>query len=451
MRARFSPLYLLAIPLLCLVAFGVYNIPFVHEKLAWRVDNFVGQVKYAINPPEEVVFVPQEQNLVEQIVQATLDAAFPSATLTPMATFTSTATRPGPTATPAPTATETPSPTPIPASVRLTGVKYEDQHNRWNYCGPANLSMALTYWGWNGNRDVVGQAIKPHDNDKNIMPYEMVDFVNNQVEGLGALSRVGGDIDLLRLLIASGFPVVAEKGYFEYDYSGKLSWMGHYQFITGYDDAAGVLIVQDTYNDGPNFEIAYDDFMAGWRAFNYIFLLTYPFERQSEVLALLGPWADADWANQHALQVAQAEIQTLSDVDLFFAWFNAGTSHVNLREYYDATSAYDYAFSLFQALPYEDQRLDRVMWYQTGPYWAYYYTNRFQDVISLADFTVSTAIRLSPDHKEPGIEETYYWRGLAKLALGDNEGAIADLRSSLVWHPGFGPSLAKLEELGVTP
>ncbi len=80
MRTRFSPLYLLAIPVIALVVLLVYNIPFVHERLAWRVDNFITQVKYAINPPSEMIFVPLEQAQIEQIVQATLDSARASAT-----------------------------------------------------------------------------------------------------------------------------------------------------------------------------------------------------------------------------------------------------------------------------------------------------------------------------------------------------------------------------------
>ena len=66
--------------------------------------------------------------------------------------------------------------------------------------------------------------------------------------------RSGGDIDLIRRMVAAGFPVLTEKGYYEYDYNGKLGWMGHYQYVTGYDDTKGVLIVQDTYRDGPNHE-----------------------------------------------------------------------------------------------------------------------------------------------------------------------------------------------------
>ena len=201
MRARFSPLYLLVLPILCLVAVVVYNIPFVHSRLAWRVDNLRVRLQYALNPPEDVVFLPQEQvsleDQVNAIVNATLTARAPTATQTPIPTFTPIPTQPGPTATPQPSATLTLTPTPLPDSVKLAGVHYEDQHNRYNYCGPANLSMSLTYWGWNGNRDVVAAYVKTNNGDKNVMPYELQDFVLTQTTGFGAIIRYGGDIALV--------------------------------------------------------------------------------------------------------------------------------------------------------------------------------------------------------------------------------------------------------------
>jgi tetratricopeptide (TPR) repeat protein len=84
------------------------------------------------------------------------------------------------------------------------------------------------------------------------------------------------------------------------------------------------------------------------------------------------------------------------------------------------------------------------MWYQTGPYWAYYYMGRYQDVINLATKALDAM-------SQPVLEESYYWRALARLALGDNKGAIKDLRSSLEYHPGFEPSITQLQELESTP
>lgn len=422
---------------LFLGGYFVYHLPPVYQRLAPRLDNLRAQIKYALNPPEEAIFVPAEQ--VAPLVAATLQALTPTVTASPTSTPTA------PEFTPLPSATATPLPTPLPQVVRLDGVKYEDQHNRWNYCGPANLSMALTFWGWQGDRDVVGQAIKPHDKDKNVMPYEMERFTDEQVEGVAALVRSGGEIDLLKRLVANGFPVLTEKGFYEYDYNGKLGWMGHYQYVTGYDDARGVLVIQDTYNDGPNFEMSYADFLEGWRSFNYVFLVTYPQERQDEVLGLLGPWADPVWASSHAAELAGTEMASLQGIDQFFAAFNLGTARVGLSQYYDAAIAYDEAFSLYAALPDDGNRPYRMMWYQTGPYFAYYYSGRYGDVLNLATTTLEETI------SEPVLEESLYWRGMAKVALGDSEGALQDFRDSLKWHPGFGPSLEQLAYLGVAP
>lgn len=432
---------LATLPVLCLTAFlgglFVYNLPPVNQRLAWRVDHLRMQIKYALNPPEEAVFVPVEE--IEPLAAATLQTFTPSPTPSPTATL------PQQTFTPLPSVTPSITPTLLPEATRLTGVKYEDQHNRWNYCGPANLSMALTFWGWDGNRDVVGKAIKPHDKDKNVMPYEMENFTDEQVDGIAALVRPGGTVELIRKLVAAGFPVLTEKGYYEYDYNGKLGWMGHYQYVTGYDHGRGVLVVQDTYRDGPNHEVPYEDFVEGWRSFNYVFLVTYPVEREAEVLALLGPWADVEWAYQASLEAARQEVAALQGIDQFFAAFNIGTAHVGLRQYVDAASAYDYAFTLYAALPDDANRPYRMLWYQTGPYFAYYYSGRYQDVLNLATTTLEDTI------SEPVLEESLYWRGMAKLALGDTPGAIQDFRDSLKWHPDFAPSLNQLANLGVSP
>ncbi len=176
--------------------------------------------------------------------------------------------------------------------------------------------MALSYLGWAGNRDMIAKAIKPGiqdpkldfiqqgRSDVNVMPYELVDYVNDETE-YRALSRLGGNIDLGKKLLAAGFPFIAEKGYYEKDYSGKVAWLGHYQFVTGYDDARGEVIVQDTWNDGPNFRIKYDEFMASeaWLSFDNIFIVVYAPERESELMNVLGSYADPTLAAQTALNV----------------------------------------------------------------------------------------------------------------------------------------------------
>jgi len=428
-------------------AVGFYYLPPVHARLSWRLDNLRTQIIYFFRPPDQAVFQPAQQDQLAAMVSATMQALQDKSTPTPSRT-------PSPTA--GPTSTPTITPTPLPEQVSLPGVVYVDQFNRWNYCGPANLTMALNFWGWKGTRDDVAKAIKPGENDprksfidrgktdKNVMPYEMVDFVNNDTE-YRALFRYGGDVALFKRLIAAGFPPIAEKGYYEKDYSGKVGWLGHYQFATGYDDAASELIVQDTYREGKDYHIDYQTFAEGWRSFDNLFIVVYPSEREAELLALLGPYADPQWAAQHALDEADQDIQDLSGIDLFFAWFNKGTSQVQLQQYADAALAYDQAFQIYATLGNDDkQRPYRIMWYQTGPYFAYYYSGRYQDVIDLVNTTLDTI-------SEPDLEESLYWRGLAEYALGDSGSAFKDVRQAVYLNPHFQAGLSKLQEWGIQP
>jgi tetratricopeptide (TPR) repeat protein len=451
MQNRFNRVW--AIPISILIIVGLYYVPPIHSRLAWRLESLRTQIKYMVKPPEEAVFHPSQQQIavaVTKMIQ-TLQAS-----LTPPADTSASATQ---TPQPGPTLQPTLTPTPLPAAVNLTGFKYIDQRNRWNYCGPANLTMALNYWGWDGNRDVIAKAIKPGvqdpkldfiqqgRSDVNVMPYELVDFVNDQTK-FRALSRLGGDIDLAKRLLAAGFPLIAEKGYYEKDYSGKVAWLGHYQFITGYDDVRHELIVQDTWNDGPNFHIPYDTFMSGeaWLAFDNIFIVVYPPERESEVMAVLGPYADSQWAATHALSVAQDRLGKSSGMNAFFAWFAKGTSHVALQEYVDAATAYDQAFNIYDQLGKDDkQRPYRMMWYQTGPYWAYYYAGRYQDVISLADITLTQTIA------QPTLEESIYWRGRAEYMIGNTQAAVNDYHEALRLHPNWPVAIQALQDLGVQP
>jgi hypothetical protein len=438
-----------AVPLCLLLTALVYNLPSVHARLAWRVEALRADIKYRLDPPEEAVFVPQEQN------PGDLPTATPSQTPVPS---TPTSTSPGPTDTPAPSLTPTETPTPLPESTILEGVVYVDQHVRWNYCGPANLTMALNFWGWPGTRDDVAAVVKPGITDpsldfiqrgkwdKNVMPYEMANFVTDHTE-FSIVTRSGGEIELLKRLIAGGFPVLVEKGYYEADYTGKVAWLGHYLFTTGYDESTGEFIVQDAYlKPGKDMRVDYQTYLDGWRSFNYLFMVIYPPEREAEVFSLLGPWADPTWADQNALRIAEEEIQTQTGIDEFFAWFNKGTSLVNLLQYNEAGIAYDQAFQVYSQLESDDtQRPYRILWYQTGPYWAYFYTGRYQDTINLADTTLNDTIA------EPTLEESLYWRGQAYLALGQTNEAIADFRESVRLNPNFTPGLNMLSQMGVSP
>jgi hypothetical protein len=428
-RLKRLVLLLITVGLGWLLVTSVYNLPYVQDRIGWRISELRAKIKYALSPPEQAVFTPDQT--VAAIVQSTLSAFTPTATPTPSATRT-----PGPTDTPTITYTPTITSTPIPANVHLSGVRHEFQ--RWNNCGPANLSMALSYWGWRDTQYDTAAVLKPNQRDKNIMPYEMAAYVEEQTE-FGVVIRVGGELEMLKRFIAAGFPVLIEKGYEGASFDG---WMGHYQVLTGYDDDQEMFTVQDSYR-GPDKLISYDNLQTYWRHFNYLFLVIYPPGRETEVLTLLGPYVDETYAQQYAAQKASNEIFSSTGRPQFFAWFNRATNLMLLQDYGGAAAAYDEAFQVYNDLDPEI-RPWRIMWYQTGPYWAYFYTGRYYDVINLATLTLENM-------SEKVLEESYYWRALAKEALGDIDGAINDLRTSVSVHPDWEPGLIHLERLGAVP
>jgi len=410
-----------------------YSMPAVQERLAWRIADVRARIKYALSPPEQAVFTPNPTMVA--MVQATLAALTP----TPIAPSATPET--GPTPSPTPVGTATPSPTPIPSSVLLKGGRHEYQ--KWNNCGPATLAMGLSFWGWLEGQGPVAAYVKPNPRDKNVMPYELADFVGAETD-LKALVRVNGEMTLLKQFIAAGLPVIIEKGF---DVPGK-EWMGHYELLVGYNDGASRFQALDSYSgdgyaEGFTLPVPYEQLEQYWRHFNYTYLVIYPSEREGDVFALLEADTDTEHNFGQAAARASNEIFALAGRDLFFAWYNRGASLVWLRDYQGAAAAFDAAFQVYASLPPE-QRPWRVFWYQTGPYFAYFFTGRYYDVINLADQTLANT-------DEPALEESFYWRARARNALGDAAGAIEDLRTSLIWHPGFAPSLDLLQSLGVAP
>ena len=428
--------------LLALLVLGgiILALPPVWSRVSYYANKIYTEIYYKINPPQDVIFNPVQSTPDEMAtaVKATMDAL-----VTPTIAVNS--------PTPEPTLAPTPTQIPLPPSINLAGTRTEAQ--MWNNCGPATLSMALSFWQWTGgNQEDTAAILKPNPRDKNVMPYEMLDYVNNHTD-FRAIMRMGGDLYTIKALLNAGFPVLVEKG-FEPENLAAEGWMGHYNLVIGYDDAKQEFTTQDSYllallkeperPTAKGFKVSYDNMISNWRAFNNIFIVIYPPEMENDVLNVLGSLADETNSYRVAADRAASEATTLTDPrDQYFAWYNAGTSLVKLADYGAAAAAYDKAFALYPSID-ETHRPYRMLWYQTGPYYAYYYTARYQDVISLATTTLDAEV-------EHILEESYHWRAMAELQLGQQDAAIADFENALRVHPGFAPSYEKLVQLGVTP
>lgn len=424
-KSRYIPVLILALTLL---GIGLLAFPTIIRALPGRYAYYLPEPLQALRHNPHPVTLPTPAR-----TQPPAPTLAPTTAVVPTTSPTA-APSPTPTHLP-PTSTPVPAPTPTqPLTFTLTGLRHE--HQGWNNCGPTTLAMALTYWGWGETQHDVAPALKPDPEDKNVSPWEMESYVRGL--GLGAIARVGGTLDRVKALVRAGFPVILETWYVR-DAQDQL---GHYRLVVGYDDVAREFLTYDSLH-GPDVIVGYQEMDELWRVFNRAYLVVYAPERWEALAAVLGPDVDEVAMVERALDVARIEAVTPPGACVAYAecadwatfsWFNVGSSLTSLGRHAEAAVAYDQARQL--GLHF------RMLWYQFGPYESYHGVGRYDDVVALADATLATTNNL---------EESYYWRGMSRLAQGDGDGARADFEAALRYHEHWPPATVALESLAGSP
>lgn len=362
--------------------------------------------------PSPTVSEPTAEPVItEEVAQV---APTDAPTLAPTATL-------FPSATPVPA---TPTPQPAPDQYFLEGHKFVLQ--TWNNCGPANVSMALSYLGWEVDQRDAASFLKPDREDKNVSPDQMVAFVT-QNTNFQAIYRVNGTLDMLRWLIANRFSVIVEAGY---EPPGE-DWYGHYLTAVGYTANPAEFTFYDS-NLGrassPSVSIQANDFDSQWQAFNRTFIVIFPPARQSELQTFLGrDWNEvANWRGA----VERAREEAANQPDNAFAWFNLGTALTMTGDYVTGARAFDQARNI--GLPW------RMLWYQFAPYEAYFQSSRLDDVVALAEATLRTTTY---------VEETYYYLGRVYEIRGDITTAIEQYEAALDVNKNYNAASLALARL----
>ena len=452
MNNRTKRIILFLVGLQILVIAGLLTLPGIVQAIPGRyrvaleerspfLSNIAEGVLGAVAPTATALPAPVAANESPVDIAALIESQ-PTATATATATEAATAAptdEPTLTPTPVPTETPTPTPEPPPARVVLSGIQAIRQS--FNNCGPANLTQVLNFHGLDVPQDQVASFLKPNIEDRNVSPWQIVEYVNGQAPGFQAIERSGGTLEMLKQFIAAGLPVVVEKGY-EPNTANAPGWWGHYLTIFGYDDELQEFYGMDSFL-GP-FEPdrgradSYDSINTYWQHFNYTFYVVYPQQQEELVHNILGPEMlddQAMWRNA----AARAQMEVEADPDNAFAWFNLGTSLTWLgaislegnQEFYEAgAQAFDQARTA--VLP------PRMLWYEFRPYTAYRKVGRYDDVLALANAVLET-------QGGRNVEETFYHRGLALVEMGNLTGARDDFQEALNLNPNYSPAQVSLD------
>ena len=298
-------------------------------------------------------------------------------------------------------------------------------YQTFNNCGPATLSMMLSWYGKNVSQKELGDAMRPYqissgdNDDKTIFTYEFVEWA--RVYGLESIGRVNGDIELLKTFTANGIPVVV-KTWLHVDDD-----IGHFRIVRGFDEARQVIIQDDSY-EGPNKKISYFDFLSMWQPFNYAYIIVFTPEQQDLVEAIIGEELDEKVAWQHALIRSQKEAELNSEN--VYPWFNMSASYYHLGEFQKSVESFE---KVEARLP------RRMLWYQIEPIQAYKELGNYDRVFQISENILENGNR--------AYSELYQIKGEIYLIQGDKDKAQQQFELAVQYNQNFEPAKVSLESL----
>jgi len=298
-------------------------------------------------------------------------------------------------------------------------------YQTFNNCGPATLSMMLSWYGRDVSQKELGDAMRPYqvpsgdNDDKTIFTYEFVEWAKKY--GLESIGRVNGDIELLKTFTANGIPVVV-KTWLHVDDD-----IGHFRIVRGFDERKQVIIQDDSY-EGPNKKISYYDFLSMWQPFNYAYIIVFTPEQQDLVEAIIGEELDEKVAWQNALTRAQKESEL--DSENVYPIFNMITSYYHLGEYQKSVTKFEKV---------ESRLPKRMLWYQIEPIQAYKELGNYDRVFQISENILENGNR--------AFSELYQIRGEIYLAQGNKDKARQQFELAVKYNQNFELAKASLESL----
>lgn len=318
-----------------------------------------------------------------------------------------------------------------PAQATLEGLKMVWQDV--NRCSAAALTIQLSYFdAFTEDYSAIVRRLNGHPEDVSVRIEEMAAAAESY--GLKTVVRRGGTLELLKRLVASGFPVLIENSYYDGD-GGFRDWMSHNRVLIGYDDATQEFFFMDSLI-GPGvanrgIPLAYDLIDDRWRAFNRDFLVIYEEGDEERLKEALGDYWDETYAFEQAL--AQAEAELAGEKPDSFATMNKAWALYHLGRLDESVEAFDAGRAA--GLPW------RYFWYEFTALEAYLDVERYDEVVNIVRSVLGG---------QPGVDEMYYYIARAYQGQGNTERAIANLEAALWRNPNMVEAQELMEALNGT-
>lgn len=317
--------------------------------------------------------------------------------------------------TPMPENTAVPTPTqPVlktpPQSKILPGGTHVFQ--TFNNCGPASLSMALSYYGISKTQKELGDDLRPYQNSQGINDDKSV-----TLEELGEKAkeydlipfhRPGGNPEIIKYFITYDLPIIART------WTQPQEDIGHYRVIKGYDEDTQE-IIQDDSLQNKNLRFSYSEFDLLWEKFNFEYLVLVPKDKVEIAKSILGENANLLKSWENAAEQARKKLEiNPSDANMRF---NLSVAIYNIGDYQGAIEEYEKV---------EDQLPFRALWYQIEPILAYQKVGNYDKV-----FQISNRI-LKNGNK--AFSELYILRGQIYAQQGKRQEAVEELQKAVFYN-----------------
>jgi len=300
-----------------------------------------------------------------------------------------------------------PTPKPLPISYQLGGGTHVFQ--TFNNCGPASLSMTLSFFEIFISQKEIGNELRPWQNptgnndDKSVTLPELAQKAQNF--GFTTYHRPNGDIQTIKAFVANGIPVITRT------LLQEGSDIGHYRVVYGYDDSTREILQNDSLQ-GKNLKFSYSSFLNLWRPYGYEYLVLVPTEKEKVAESILGENLNERTAWINAVNNLNSEFSAnLQDI---FLKFSLSVAYYN-------TEQYEKSIQEFEAI--ENKLPFRALWYQTEPLLAYQKLKRYDELLPRIDKILANGNR--------GFSELYQIRGEIYLEKGQIDRAKTEFQLAL--------------------